>query len=198
MYNSSLECSLRGGGDGCDINWIGDLGDAQNPWRMLLVDIQCFIVHITSQLFECEHLSVINAILELQFTNHNWENCPELLLKKNTWPSVELLNSPRGTVDLHGVYGDGLQQNVWWWCESWCGSRHTPLIKLSKWTIMYCWCSVAWTWILVRSCIRWWWSCRRLMVPWWRSWAQKNQLKWLCVTLYLIPQFWLNGSVFII
>jgi hypothetical protein len=30
------------------INWIRDLSDAQNPWRMLLIDIQCFIMHITS------------------------------------------------------------------------------------------------------------------------------------------------------
>ncbi len=56
--------SLRGDGDGCGISWIGDLGDAQNPWRMLLVNIQCFIMHITGQLFECERLGVINTILE--------------------------------------------------------------------------------------------------------------------------------------
>ncbi len=71
MCNGNLQCSLRNGGNGCGINWIGDLSDAQNPQRMLLVDIQCFIVHITVQLFECEHPSVISAILELQFINHS-------------------------------------------------------------------------------------------------------------------------------
>jgi hypothetical protein len=63
MCNGSLQCSLRGGGDGCGISWIGDLGDAQNLWRMLLINIQCFIVHITGQLFEYERLDVISAIL---------------------------------------------------------------------------------------------------------------------------------------
>jgi hypothetical protein len=71
MCNCSLECSLKGGGDGCHISCIGDLNDAQNPWRMLFVDIQCFIVHIMGQLFECKHFSVINAILEFEFTNHS-------------------------------------------------------------------------------------------------------------------------------
>jgi len=62
---SSLECNLKGGDHGCGINWIGDLGDAQNPKKMLFVDIQCFIVHITRSLFECECLNVISAVLEL-------------------------------------------------------------------------------------------------------------------------------------
>jgi len=31
--------SLKGGGDGYAISWIRDLGDAQNPQRMLLVNI---------------------------------------------------------------------------------------------------------------------------------------------------------------
>jgi hypothetical protein len=30
MYNGSLQCSLRGGGNGYGINWTGDLGDAQS------------------------------------------------------------------------------------------------------------------------------------------------------------------------
>jgi hypothetical protein len=55
---------LKSGGDGCGISWIGDLGDAQNPRRMLLIDIQCLRMNITCQLFECECLSVINTILE--------------------------------------------------------------------------------------------------------------------------------------
>ncbi len=53
------------------ISWIGDLDDAKNLWRILLIDIQCLIVHITGQLFECERLGTISAILEFQFTNHN-------------------------------------------------------------------------------------------------------------------------------
>jgi hypothetical protein len=65
MCNGSLECSLRGSDDGCGISWIWDLNNAQNLWRMSLVDIQCFIVHITIQLFEYERLDVISAILEL-------------------------------------------------------------------------------------------------------------------------------------
>ncbi len=64
MCNGSLQCSLRGGGDGFGISWIRDLGEAQNPQKMLLVDIQCLIVHIMGQLFECEHLGVISAIPE--------------------------------------------------------------------------------------------------------------------------------------
>jgi len=31
---------LKGDGDGCDVNWIGNLDDTQNPYKMLLVDIQ--------------------------------------------------------------------------------------------------------------------------------------------------------------
>jgi hypothetical protein len=65
MCNGNLQCNLRGGGDGCDINWIGDMGDTQNPRRMLFVDIQCFIMHIMGQLFECECFDVISTILEL-------------------------------------------------------------------------------------------------------------------------------------
>jgi len=71
MCNGSLQCSLKGGGVGCGISWIRDLGDAQNPQRMLFVDIQCLIVHITGQLFECECLDVMSTILELQFTTHS-------------------------------------------------------------------------------------------------------------------------------
>jgi len=69
--NGNLQCNLRGDGDGCGINWIRDLGDTQNPQRMLLIDIHCLIVHIMGQLFECERLSVVSAILEFQFTNHS-------------------------------------------------------------------------------------------------------------------------------
>jgi hypothetical protein len=94
ICNGSLQCSLWGSGDGFGISWIGDLNDAQNPWRMLFVNIQCFIVHITSQLFECERLGVINTILEFQFTNHSWESCLKLPPKNGTWPFAELLNSP--------------------------------------------------------------------------------------------------------
>jgi hypothetical protein len=71
MCNGSLQCSLKGDGDGCGISWIGDLGDTQNPWKMLIVDIQCLIMHITNQLFKCERLDVIKVILEFQFTNHS-------------------------------------------------------------------------------------------------------------------------------
>jgi hypothetical protein len=63
MCNGSLQCSLRGGGDGYGISWIRDFSDTQNPRRMLLVDIQCLLLHIMGQLFECECLGVINAIL---------------------------------------------------------------------------------------------------------------------------------------
>jgi hypothetical protein len=28
--------NLKGSGDACGISWIGDLGDAQNPRKMLL------------------------------------------------------------------------------------------------------------------------------------------------------------------
>ncbi len=98
MCNDNLQWNLRGGGDGYGISWIGDLGDAQNPWRMLRVDIQCFIMHISGQLFECECLGVISAILELQFTNHNWKSCLEFLQRNGTWPYIELLNSLRGTI----------------------------------------------------------------------------------------------------
>jgi hypothetical protein len=101
MCNCSLQCSLRGGGDGCGVSWIGNLGDTQNPCRMLFVDIQCLIVHIMGQLFEYKRFGVISAILELQFTNHSLESSLELPQKNGTWPSVELLNSPRITVDLH-------------------------------------------------------------------------------------------------
>jgi hypothetical protein len=46
MCNGSLKCSLRSGGDGYGISWITDLDDAQNLGKMLLIDIQCFIVQI--------------------------------------------------------------------------------------------------------------------------------------------------------
>jgi hypothetical protein len=52
----------------------------------------------------------------------------------------------------------------------------------SKWTLMYHWCSITWTWILRRSSIRWWCQCWCFMVLSWRSWDQKIWLKWLCVT----------------
>jgi hypothetical protein len=58
----------------------------------------------------------------------------------------------------------------------------TPLINPSKWTLMYHWCSVTWTWTPSKICTTWRWCCRRLMVSSWRSWAQWNWLKWLCVT----------------
>ncbi len=105
MCNGSLQCSLRCDGDGCGISWIRDLSDAQNPRKRLLLDIQYLIVHITGQLFECKRLGVINAILELQFTNHNGKSCLEFPQRNGTWPSVELLNFPKRTIDLHGVYG---------------------------------------------------------------------------------------------
>jgi hypothetical protein len=35
-----------------------------------------------------------------------------------------------------------LQRSIWWWCESGCGNRHSPLMSPSKWTLMYPWCSV--------------------------------------------------------
>jgi len=35
MCNGNLQCNFKGDGDGCGISWIGDLGDAQNPWRMV-------------------------------------------------------------------------------------------------------------------------------------------------------------------
>jgi hypothetical protein len=87
---------------------------------------------------------------------------------------VEFLNSPRGIVDLHGVYGcrsNGLQHNIRWWCESRCSNKRNPLINPSKWTLIYRWCSVTWTWIPGRSCLGWWWRCRCLMVPSWKLWA---------------------------
>jgi hypothetical protein len=62
---------LKGGGDDYGISWIGDLGDAQNPQRMLLIHIQHLIMHITGYWFECERFNVIKTILELQFTIHN-------------------------------------------------------------------------------------------------------------------------------
>jgi len=65
MCNCNLQCGLRGCGNGYGVSWIENLGDAQNPYRMLLVNIQCLIVHITGKLFECKRLSVINAIFEL-------------------------------------------------------------------------------------------------------------------------------------
>jgi len=61
MCNGNLQCNLRGGGDGYGISWIGNLNDAQNLQRMLLVDIQCLIVHLMGQLFECKCLSVIKC-----------------------------------------------------------------------------------------------------------------------------------------
>jgi len=63
------------------------------------------IMHIMRQLFEYKRLSVINTILELQFTNHSWENYFELPQRNGTYPSIELFNSPRGITNLYGVYG---------------------------------------------------------------------------------------------
>jgi len=176
MCNCSLQCSSRGGGggDGYGVSWIRNLGDTQNPCRMLFVDIQCLLVHITNQLFECERVGVIRAIPEFQFTNHSWKSCLELPQRNSTWPFAKLLNSPRGTTDLHGVYGcwgHNLQRDIRWWCESRCGNRRTPLMSPSKWTLMYCWCSVTWAWIPGRSYTRWRWCYRHLMVPSWRSQA---------------------------
>ncbi len=48
-----------------------------------------------------------------------WESCLKLPQRNGTWPSVELLNSLRGIVNLHGIYGcrgNDLQRNIWWWC----------------------------------------------------------------------------------
>ncbi len=67
-------------------------------------------------MFECERLSVINAIFELQFTNNKRENYFELLQRSGTWPFVEFLNSSKGIADFHGVYGcrdNDLQRNIW-------------------------------------------------------------------------------------
>jgi hypothetical protein len=72
MRYGSLQCTLKSGGDGCGISGIRDLGDAKNPQKMLLVDIQCLIVFITGKLFE------------LQFTNHSWENCLEFPQRNGT------------------------------------------------------------------------------------------------------------------
>jgi hypothetical protein len=65
MFNYNLWCSLRGRDNGYGVRWIGDLSDAQNLGKMLFIDIQCLIVHIIGQLFECECLSAISAIFEL-------------------------------------------------------------------------------------------------------------------------------------
>ncbi len=105
MCNCSLQCCLRGGGDGYGVSWIGNLGDTQNPYKMLLVDIQCLIVHITGQLFECKRLGVINTILGSNSQTTVEKVALNSLKEISTWPSAELLNSPRGTADLHGVYG---------------------------------------------------------------------------------------------
>ncbi len=115
---AACNAAFRSNGDGCGLSWIGDLNDTQNPWRMLLIDIQCFIVHIMGQSFECERFGVISAILELQFTNHSWKSCLEFSQINGTWPSVDLLNSLRGTTNLHGVYGcknNSWQQNMMVW-----------------------------------------------------------------------------------
>ncbi len=145
MCNGTWKYNLRSSGNGYGVSWIWDLSDAQNPRKMLLIDIQCLIVHITGQLFECERLGVINTILELQLTNHNWKSCLELLQRNGNWPSVKLFNSPRGTPDLHGIYGcrsNALQRNIQWWCESKCNNKRTPLINPSRWTLVYHWCNV--------------------------------------------------------
>ncbi len=116
MCNSNLQCNLWGSGNGCGISWIGDVSDTQNPQRMLLVDIQCLIMHITGHLFKCERLGVISAIFEVQFTNHTWESCFEFLQKHGPWPFAKLLNSPRRIANLHGVYGcrgHSLQHNIY-------------------------------------------------------------------------------------
>jgi len=104
MCNGNLECSLKGCGNSYGINWIRDLNDAQNPRRMLLVDIQCLIVHIMGQLLECKCVDVISAVLEFQFTNHSSESYLEFRQRNGTWPFAKLLNFSRGTIDLHGVY----------------------------------------------------------------------------------------------
>jgi hypothetical protein len=64
-----------------------------------------------------------------------------------------------------------LQWNIQCRYENRCVSRCTPLINPFKWTLMYRWCSVTWTWILVRSYIGWRWRCVRLMVLSPRLWA---------------------------
>jgi len=159
--------------------WLWRKLDWESRWcpkSLLLVvrDIQCFIVHIRGQLFECKCFGVITPILELQFTNQSWESCLELPQRKSTWPFAELLNSPRGIANLHGVYGywgHTLQRNIRWWCESRCSNKCTPLMSPSKWIMIYRWCSVNWTWIPGRSYTGWRWCCGHLMVSSWRSWT---------------------------
>jgi hypothetical protein len=56
MYNGSLHCRLRGDGDGCGISWIRDVDDAQNPQKMLLIDIQYLIVHIMGEFLNANAL----------------------------------------------------------------------------------------------------------------------------------------------
>ncbi len=117
------------------------------------------------------------------------KSCLEFLQRNCTWASAEVLNSSIGNVDLHYIYGctgHDLQWNIQCCCENKCNNKCTPLINPSKWTLMYCCCSVTWTWIPSRSCIRWRWRYRRLMVLSQRLWIQTNRLKGLCVTLYLI------------
>jgi hypothetical protein len=69
-----------------------------------------------------------------------------------------------------------LQQNIQWWCESWCRNRHTPLINPYVWILMYRWCIVTRIWILSKSGTRWRLRCRCFMVSSWRSWTQINRL----------------------
>jgi hypothetical protein len=76
-----------------------------------------------------------------------------------------------------------LQWSIWWWCESRCSSRCTPLINPSKWALLCRWCNVTQTWIPNRSYTRWWWCCRCLVVLSWGSWTQRYCVfKGLCVT----------------
>jgi hypothetical protein len=123
MCNGSLQCSLRGGGDYCGISWIGDLGDAQNPQKMLLVDIQCFIVHITSKLFECKCLDVIAPYLssnsqiavEKVILNSLKEMVPSLLLNFSILPKELLISMVYMGVEVmacNRIYSDGVKIGV--------------------------------------------------------------------------------------
>jgi hypothetical protein len=86
-----------------------------------------------------------------------------------------------------------LQRSIWWWCESSCGSRCTPLINPSKWVLVCCWCSVTQTWIPNRSCTKWWWCCGCLVVP---SWGR--ELKDIGSKGWVLLRNWYLGSGWII
>ncbi len=123
MCNYSLQCSLKGNGDGCGVSWIGDLSDAQNPSIMLFVHIQCLIVHITGQLFECKRINVIstylssssqtmiekvalNSLKEMVFgLLVNFSILPKDLLTSMVYMAVEVTT-------CNGIYDDGVQVGI--------------------------------------------------------------------------------------